>query len=89
MQLGEHVLGEREMAGGQPGGASGIARDDRLSEHGMLPGPAPVWMKVPPPPRPRLDHFADERRPCQWPAGPGGIRRGDRETAVRSVKVLY
>jgi hypothetical protein len=37
-QLGEHVLGEREMAGSQPGGASVIARDDRLGERGTLPG---------------------------------------------------
>ena len=36
LQFGEHVLGEREMAGGQPGGASGIPHDDRLGERGML-----------------------------------------------------
>ena len=36
-QLGERVVGEREMTVGQAGGAVGFPRDDRLGQSGMLP----------------------------------------------------
>src|ERR1700722_16015721 len=66
LQFGEHVLGEREMAGGQPGGASGIPHDDCLGERGML-AQRPVAHVG----RVRLGVEA----PAAFPAGPPGPGR--------------